>query len=223
MMKKIIIVLLIIALYPASLMWKAGVREKRKGLTPPTISDVRSRLGTPVYAITLDQSEFRQETLVSGFFNEEGEIVAQVSPQTSSQLKVGQVARISRNDGSFLNGRVSFVSQKSSLLSGLYEVKISFESSEEFVGKIVVAEVAYKVKRDVNVVPRAGVLTRDGETFAFVVKDGVAKKVLVQIAESNHESYIIKEGISFGDILVVSDQRYLKDGDRINLVDGQEL
>ncbi|MEM1013215.1 MAG: HlyD family efflux transporter periplasmic adaptor subunit [Planctomycetota bacterium] len=69
--------------------------------------------------------------------------------------------------------------------------------------------------------PTSAVIRRTGERLVFVVRDGVAQSIVVDVAEtSGGSSRVIAEGLAEGDTVVVQGMQYLSDGDAVRASEG---
>src|SRR5690606_5366720 len=117
-------------------------------------------------------------------------------------------------DANSVEGKVLSVSRKASLLSGLHELVMSFNRKIPN-GFSVLSQIETKRLKGSIVVPREAVATRGGTAHAYVVVDSKVNRHDVTISASNDNSYAISNGIGSGDIVVVSDQRYLVNGEKV--------
>ena len=74
------------------------------------------------------------------------------------------------------------------------------------------------VRPDAILVPKRAVIERDGEAFVFLAKNGVARRVPVQLGYEEDGNIEILQGISAGDRVVVAGQGELEDGSEIRTV-----
>ena len=72
-------------------------------------------------------------------------------------------------------------------------------------------------------VPRSAIVDRFGAPHAYVVRDGVAVQLPVQLGEGRGERVRVREGLAVGDWLVVAGQERLSAGARVQVVDGDTL
>lgn len=65
---------------------------------------------------------------------------------------------------------------------------------------------------DAVVVPEAAVVPREGDTFVFLVRDGVAHRQVVRLGERSPGIVEVTSGVEAGDTVVVAGQQKLQDG-----------
>lgn len=65
---------------------------------------------------------------------------------------------------------------------------------------------------DAVVVPEAAVVPREGDTFVFLVRDGVANRQTVRLGERSPGIVEVTSGVEAGDTVVVAGQQKLQDG-----------
>lgn len=141
-----------------------------------------------------------------------------VTRNVASSLKEGQkVNCLDSHTGK--TGKISFLDPKVDMMSGLYKLKIKFE--EPLVcknGKLLV-ETEVAEKKDIIEVPNDALDTAGKDFFIWKVVDGKAKKEKVELSARSGYSSIVMSGLAAGDILVVSGQSQLEEGDSVRMVD----
>lgn len=75
-----------------------------------------------------------------------------------------------------------------------------------------------KTKKNVIVIPLDAVLGRLDDRYVYICKDGVAKKVEVNVGIIGNKTIEVKEGLNVGDSLIVVGQKVVMDGDRVSVV-----
>ena len=78
--------------------------------------------------------------------------------------------------------------------------------------------VTYDVHKDALTVPRAAIITEDGESAVYVVKSGVAHRVPVSLGYADGDKVEITRGVAAGDMVVTLGQNSLKDGTKVAVV-----
>jgi HlyD family secretion protein len=73
--------------------------------------------------------------------------------------------------------------------------------------------------RTALVVPREAVISKDQQTYVFIVEDGKAKQVIVKAGESDGERMEILEGLQGGEEVVVKGQNTLVEGMPVAVID----
>lgn len=210
-MKKIIITIIILGLYAAGLLWKNGVIEEKKNRHIATTPEIQRNEGVPVNTVVAEEKSFHKEFQVSGFLAKNGVLKAQVSQELIGSVKTGVQVEI-HNLATVIKGVVTSTSNRANLLTGLYQVEFSFKHfPNEWINKLNVVYIPYAKIEGYLVLPREAVSIRDGRPKVYVVKNGRIEIKEVQIAETNNLYQAIRSGISPGDEVVISDQRYLED------------
>lgn len=77
-------------------------------------------------------------------------------------------------------------------------------------------EILVDVHRNVVLIPKDAILMQDGKQVVFVVKEGVARRVVVQTGYINGTNAEVR-GISPGAQVVVQGQENLRDGDKVRV------
>ena len=118
-----------------------------------------------------------------------------------------------------LEGTVSTVSPAAGQ-TGMYTVKIELDNADGIIKSGMMAEVSFTAEKaeDTIVLPRNSVITKEDETYVYVVKDGVAKKVPVELGIEAADTIEITKGLKDGDDVVTKGQTYISDGEEVNVV-----
>jgi membrane fusion protein (multidrug efflux system) len=78
--------------------------------------------------------------------------------------------------------------------------------------------VTYDVHKNALTVPRAALITEDGESAVYVVKAGVAHRAAVSLGYADGDKVEITHGLADGDMVVTLGQNSLKDGTKVAVV-----
>ena len=100
---------------------------------------------------------------------------------------------------------------------GTYDVKIEMDNADAKLKSGMFGEVNFVKDRSDKtiVIPVNAVITKGGEKYVFVMKDGKAVKTTVQTGIDNGTNIEIKSGLTENMDVVVKGQTYLEDGDSI--------
>ena len=107
--------------------------------------------------------------------------------------------------------------------TGMYTVKIELDNADGMIKVGMMAEVKFTAEKseDAIVLPRNAVITKDDETYVYVVKDGTAKKVMVELGIDAGDTIEITKGLKKGDDVVTKGQTYISDGEEVNVVNAE--
>ena len=213
-MKRIVIVVLILAIYIGGLLYKNQIQIANKGKTPPTISQIRKEKGIPVTSKVVEKASFEQKIRVSGFINKSGLLKAELTQDVVSKIQKTDNPVLEVNNKKY-KGLLVSLSNRPNIFSGLYDVQIKFNDLPSKVfGKISVVSIPYKAVKDVVVLERSAVSFREKQAFAFVIdNESKLEKRKLKIKASNDDDLIVESGVKPGDLVVTSDQRYLNEND----------
>lgn len=217
-MKGIILCAVLLGVYAGALFWKNGVVEEKKNRHIPTTPEIQRIEGTPVNVVTASEGEFHKEFRVSGFLEKNGTLHAQVASELMSNIRNGQKVEM-RDQETSVKGVITNVAKRADLFTGLYRVSFDFKHfPSSWSNKLKVVYLPYRKIEGLLVLPRAAVSLRDGTPKVYEVKDGKVLIKEVQISESNNLYYAIKSGITPGSQIVISDQRYLENNEKVKIV-----
>lgn len=143
-----------------------------------------------------------------------------VSEQTVNNIKVGDEVAVMMTAVSPepLKGVVATVAPSVGQ-TGTYAVTVELDNAEGLIKAGMLAEVSFTAAKaeDAIVLPRNAVITKDDETYVYIVEDGTAKKVLVELGIESGETIEIRTGLTDGDQVVIKGQTYISDGEAVNV------
>jgi multidrug efflux pump subunit AcrA (membrane-fusion protein) len=147
---------------------------------------------------------------------------AHIPQNDAAQLKIGDPARIKTSDeGGEVEGRVSLVSPALDPGSTTIEVWVETRKPTAFLkpGMTVSIEVTVKSVKDALTVPSSAVFkTPEGKTYVLVAgSDKKAHQKLIEIGVQNSELAQVVQGISAGDLVIVSGGYAVPDGTAIEI------
>ena len=108
-------------------------------------------------------------------------------------------------------------------MTGMYTVKIELDNADGLIKAGMMAEVNFTAEKseDTIVLPRNAVITKDDETYVYVVEDNTAKKVMVELGIEAGETIEITKGLKNGDAVVTKGQTYISDGEAVNVANAE--
>ncbi|KXL54184.1 cobalt-zinc-cadmium resistance protein CzcB [Anaerotignum neopropionicum] len=145
-----------------------------------------------------------------------------VSEQAVNSIHVGDEVQVSMSAVSDtpLIGKVSTISPASGQ-AGTYSVKVELNNKDGSIKAGMLADVSFtKEKAEaVVVLPRSAVLTKNDETYVYVVEGDIAKKTLVTTGIDTGETIEITSDLPAGTLVVTRGQTYISDGEQVALQD----
>ncbi len=143
-----------------------------------------------------------------------------VSEQGVNSIKIGDAVQVSMSAVSDtpLIGKVSTISPASSA-TGTYLIKVELDNKDGRIKSGMLADVNFTKEKaeDVLVLPRSTVLTKDDETYIYVVDGDTAKKTPVTIGIDTGETVQITSDLPEGTQVVTRGQTYLSDGEKVTI------
>ncbi|MBQ9091531.1 MAG: efflux RND transporter periplasmic adaptor subunit, partial [Anaerotignum sp.] len=125
-----------------------------------------------------------------------------VSEQVLNTIKIGDKVDVTMTAVSELplEGTVSTVSPAAGQ-TGMYTVKIELDNAKGLIKAGMMAEVNFTAEsaEDTIVLPRNAVITKEDETYVYVVENGAAKKVNVELGIEAADTIEITKGLKDGD------------------------
>lgn len=139
-----------------------------------------------------------------------------------SSLRIGQDVEISPSVGEKVKGRVTFVSPKSSG-SLKFPVEVTIDNSKGALKAGMYATAVFESSKNKDkktlVVPRSAFVGSVSQNQIFRVKQDQVELVKVKSGRNFGENVEILEGLSQGDVVVVSGQINLEQGTKIKIVE----
>lgn len=144
-----------------------------------------------------------------------------VSEQVLNTIQVGDKVFVLMTAASEtpLTGTVATIAPAASQ-TGMYTVKVELNNRDGKIKSGMMAEVSFTMAAsdDTVILPRKAVIEKENETYVYVVKNGKAKKVNVELGIEAEDTIEIKSGLQKGDDVVTKGQTYLSDGEEVNVV-----
>ncbi len=148
-----------------------------------------------------------------------------VSEQVVNTIAIGDEVAVKMTAVSAepLTGRVSTISPSAGQ-TGTYTVKIELNNQDGAIKAGMLAEVSFTMEQseEAFVLPRNAVLTKDGETYVYILEGNTAKKTPVETGIETGETIEITSGLSEGMEVVTKGQTYISDGEEVNTADSAQ-
>lgn len=142
-----------------------------------------------------------------------------VSEQVVNTIAIGDevAVKMTAISAEPLTGRVSTISPSAGQ-TGTYTVKIELNNQDGAIKAGMLAEVSFTMEQseEAFVLPRNAVLTKDGETYVYILEGNTAKKTPVETGIETGETIEITSGLSEGMEVVTKGQTYISDGEEVN-------
>lgn len=148
-----------------------------------------------------------------------------VSEQMVNQIQVGKKVDVALTAVSPepLQGIVSSISPTATQ-AGTYTVKVTLNNNRKLIKVGMLAEVKFVTEMSANtiVLPRDAVLTKEDETYVYIVENNVTKKIPVVTGIESGERIEVKEGLSADMQVVTKGQTYITDGEEVRVSNPQD-
>jgi len=108
--------------------------------------------------------------------------------------------------------------------SGTFKITVGVKNRDNKLraGMFVNTHIVTSVHEDAILIPKTAIVYENEGMNIFVVKDSVAKKVVLKVGFQDHEKVESLDGIKEGDQIIVVGQAGLKDGTRVRIVNIKE-
>ncbi len=151
---------------------------------------------------------------------EQAKVVAKISDRDAQDIKLDQAVRVRTASGEYIEGSVDRISLGANPDSGLFDLDMIVENQDQVLKSGVYVTAGVRIfyqDRAIYTDSRSVLRDLDGSYFVYQVKDGVARKVTVDIIQVNDE-YSLVEGLNPDLPVVLRGKSLLKDGAKVRLV-----
>jgi len=176
---------------------------------PVTVKEIKTA-DIPVY--TKFTVKTNSDKSASGF----------VTADIKDKLKEGQEVYLTENGGSPC-GKISKIGEELDINTGMFPVEVEFNAPVTALDSILVVFAHTSTLKDVLVVPNE-ILDISGDNYyLWKIENGKARKIKVKIGLRNSYGAVIVDGIQSGDLIVFSGQSQLKDGEKVNIIQSENI
>ncbi len=144
-----------------------------------------------------------------------------VAEREARLVRPGQAAAVALDAGGTESsqGRVIRISPVVDESTGTVKVTIELVSSDSFFkpGAFVRVDIRTDTREQATIVPRRALREQDGESFVFLVRDGVAHRRPVRLGYQRDQEVEVLEGVDPGDPLVVAGHGQLNEGSKVRV------
>lgn len=141
-----------------------------------------------------------------------------VSEQAVNHMAVGDTVMVDMSAAAAepMAGKISTISPAANQ-TGTYTVKIELNNSKGLIKAGMLAEVRFTREKaeEALVLPRNAVMTKDDQSYVYVVEGTTAKKVVVETGIETGETIQITSNLQEGAQVVTRGQTYLADGEQV--------
>lgn len=123
-----------------------------------------------------------------------------------------------------LTGTITSVSPSANMATGLYTMKVTFESKDSLIkpGMFAKVEIPIQTKEDVLAINSEAVVLKGGQDIVYVVENerAVAREVVTGL-DSGAEVEIL-DGLEIGEQIIIKGQTLVQQGSKVKVVGGSE-
>ncbi|RKJ34287.1 efflux RND transporter periplasmic adaptor subunit, partial [Butyricicoccus sp. 1XD8-22] len=122
-------------------------------------------------------------------------------------------------EGTF-EGTVSYISSISSG-SGLFTMEVEIDNSDKVIKPGMVASIVMEevLEQDKLMVPTKAIIQKEGKSVVFIVQDNKAVQKEVEVIRFNTELTAVAGDLKENDLVVISGQNLLNDGDLVKVME----
>ena len=138
------------------------------------------------------------------------------------KLRPGQSLYIEGEEKN-VKGNIVEVGNEIDLDSGMFRVRISFENKENIINDVGIVYVNTGTLSDVICVPNDTVNQEGDDYVLWVAEKDCARKKTVTIEQRNGYGFIIAQGLSVGEMVIIEGFTQLLDNDKLNVLNIAKL
>jgi len=145
-----------------------------------------------------------------------------VTADIKDKFKEGQDVYFTENGGSPC-GKISKIGEELDINTGMFPVEVEFNAPVAALGSISVVFVRTLTLQKVLVVPNEILDMSGDDYYLWKIENGKARKIKVKIGSRDNYGAVIADGIQSGDLIVFSGQSQLKDGEKVNIIQSENI
>lgn len=219
MFSRILGILLTIAIIVGGVMYKVQVIQKNNAREEVTIASIHQMKGTPVHVDKVQFGPLPKLIKPTIKVLPKGMVSILIPADTRPFVEKMKNAAIYIDDKKFIayNGTLS---PKSQDYTGFIEVNAKMKPALPWpVGQVLVGRAPFDLDQKYTFIPNEAIFQLKSDRFVYVVVDEHLVKRSIDIIFSTHKFTAIGEnGPKVGDMVVVSDQRDLSDGEKVHAI-----
>lgn len=193
-----------------------GAMEKANDL------QVISPISGQVSNITMDAGEWINPGMPLATVDDLSQMYVniQVPEALYGQLKIGQKTEVAiASLGKKFTGTISEINPSADLRTKLFHIKVLVDNPGLQIKPGMTADVTVELDRRAGVlaVPINAVLNDKGESYVFVVRDGLARLTHVKEGVRNEQFVEVIDGLKEGDLIVTEGMEQIGDGEKVKI------
>ncbi len=204
---------------------EAGLQQAQSGLEYAEITIRNAVIYAPISGIVSSRNIEPGEMAAPGVpvmtlvDNRDVYVEIEVTERSIEKVSVGQkaVVNVDTLEGEEFIGKVSDIVESASPLSRAFKVKIAIHNQDGKLKAGTFARVAIEtmVHKDVVLVPREAVQSRNQKDVVYTINDGTAREVQVKLGTFDKDRIIVTEGLKTGEKIVTVGQENIGDGVKV--------
>lgn len=152
------------------------------------------------------------------------QVEVSVSEQVLNTIHIGDTVSVLMTavSDTALKGRVATIAPAAAQ-TGMYTVKVALNNADGKIKSGMMAEVSFTMAASDGTIllPRKAVIEKEQEAYVYIVQNGKAKKVNVELGIEAEDTIEIKSGLQKDDAVVIKGQTYLSDGEAVNIANAE--
>ncbi len=149
------------------------------------------------------------------------EAIINVAPNDIYSLSKSAPIKIHVENISYdIPGRIINISAQANSFTKNFPVIIEVNNLQHRLKAEMLADVfvGMRAMRNVIMVPIEAIIIDEGQEYAYVVVNKIAKKIIVKTGDSVGDKLLIKSGLKFNDQLIIVGQKNIADGSKVEII-----
>jgi len=171
--------------------------------------------------ITIGELASSQSPAITLINDNNVQIEIDVTETNVDNVYIGMKSEITVQSQNIVSsGKVTEISPEIDEKTGTFKVTVSIDNLDNKLKNGMLGNVRLIDKDSLNkiLVPKSSVISEDGNSFVFIVKDGKLKKQNIKIGNEVNKYIEILEGLSIDDEVIVEGSNSLKENQSFNII-----
>lgn len=171
--------------------------------------------------IIVGESASTQSPAITIINDSNVQIEINVTETNVDQVYVGMSAEVSvQSQNVTTRGKITEISPEIDEKTGTFKVIVSIDNTDRKlkIGMLGNVKLIANDSKNKIYVPKSSVVTKDGETYVFVVKDGKLNKQIVKVGNEKNEYIEVLEGLMADDEIIVEGSNTVNENQSFNII-----
>lgn len=171
--------------------------------------------------MTVGESASPQSPAITIINDSNVQIKIDVTETNVDQVYVGMSAEVSvQSQNVITSGNITEISPEIDEKTGTFKVTVSIDNADSKLKTGMLGNVRLINNEDENkiYVPKSSIVTKDDETYVFVVKDGKLNKQVVKVGNEKNKYIEVLDGLTTDDEVIVEGSNSISENKSFNII-----